>query len=882
MKKIALTLVCFTILEVISAQTFTEVNGAFPFNAFGLAPDSKISAADLNHPITDKDRITVSSDGHLQAKGQRLRIFGTNLSEFPRNHKEADFAAQALANQGYNCIRFHHTDSDWANCFIKKDSNGNRILNTKKLDDFDYFFAQLKAHGIYSNLNLLTGRTYTTADGLKPEIMNVKDWKDRHSLGFWNEDGKKVQKQWAQTLLNHVNPYTGLSYIEDPAVAIVEINNENGLLQAFLNKGLEEYNGEYWQDLEDQWNMWLKKQGHTYNSLAALYNSSTKTSAPLISGASYWNVERHEGAKAEVTNNGSTHTIKVEQNGKESWHIQMNCSKLSMEEGKVYTITFSAKATRPCQVDVSLMQAHSPWKNAGFSSRIDLTTNWKEFTFTVSGISTDPNLRLNFGNMGLSAGTTFSYKDIKINEGGTLIQVKKGAEYSSSNPTVAMPHHPEYISMPKDLKQLVLTFLWETEDAYWKEMSDYIRYTLGSKALLMGTIVGCSTVNLQSYFDIIDSHAYWNHPAFPVNSWDMNKYYVANRSLTKAGTDNTLTGIAKYRVYGKPFSCSEYDHPYPNQYQAEMYPMLAAYASFQDWDVLFTFCYTLPKTPGGQTEKISGFFDQGLTPVKSCAAPIAARIFRQFLVEPGKTALYVPVSIKTEKESLTKFSSWAIGETSVYGINKSLGVTSCIGVILPDNPQCSKVPANGQLITQNMSDLAGKKKSQVFSDTKELYWDQETGVFVVCNDNVMITVCDKDSVPPVLPAEWLTGKRLLPLTAYTDFSSVAAVKKANYYAGFAARWNGNKGEALSQYGKEKGTPAKFMRTRDLINLTTLPGLGIGPAYCQGIDGNIIFSGNAKGKFYYAGLDGNETGKPQTGNKFNFTPDSESLWFIVTY
>ncbi len=38
------------------------------------------------------------------------------------------------------------------------------------------------------------------------------------------------QIAFARELLTHVNPHTGSSYAEDPAVVIVEINNENGLL----------------------------------------------------------------------------------------------------------------------------------------------------------------------------------------------------------------------------------------------------------------------------------------------------------------------------------------------------------------------------------------------------------------------------------------------------------------------------------------------------------------------------------------------------------------------------------------------------------------------------------------------------------------------------
>ena len=37
----------------------------------------------------------------------------------------------------------------------------------------------------------------------------------------------ELQKEYAKELLCHVNPYTGLSLADDPAVVTVQINNED-------------------------------------------------------------------------------------------------------------------------------------------------------------------------------------------------------------------------------------------------------------------------------------------------------------------------------------------------------------------------------------------------------------------------------------------------------------------------------------------------------------------------------------------------------------------------------------------------------------------------------------------------------------------------------
>lgn len=852
MKKLSI-IFSFTLFSLsLFAQTNNNLpEGAFHTSVYSLTKESPISAASLNSPITENQRITISSDGHLQAEGKRLRIFGTNLSEFPKTHELATYSAEALANQGYNCIRFHHTDADWSNCFIKKIENGKHVLNTKKLDDFDFFFAELKKQGIYSNINFLTGRTYNPSDGYKNELSNVKDWKHRHCLGFWNEEAKQHQKEYIELLMNHVNPYTGLSYKEDPAVAIVEINNENGLLHGYLSNWLEDYTGEYWQELEDKWNIWLKNNKQDYNTLSKIYNKDIKTGDFLINANSKWNFERHEGAKATLSTTNNQHTIKVEKNGTEAWHIQYNCPQLDMQAGKVYTIKFRGKASNPSKIDVSLMQAHAPWQNAGWNVKVPLTTSWQEFSYTIENSMTDNNLRLNFGSMGLSAGTTFTLADISIQEGGSISIIEPGNKSKKSVKTVKLPHHSEYSTLPKEYKNLILNFFWDLEEAYWKDMRDYVREEIGSKALIMGTAMGCSTTEIQNCFDIIDTHAYWNHPSFPVSDWDQSNYYVKNRTLTKGFNDSTLNSLAKYRVYGKPFSCSEYDHPYPNQYTSEMYPMIASFGSFQDWDCIFTFCYTLPSSKDFSKERITGYFDQGNIPSKACAAPIASRIFRNFLVKPGQQKYYIGLNTKIEKENLYKNNGWSVGNPEIYGSISVSGFHHQLGIIVEEN---AFTPDETFI---NFNSIKNEKfdSRKFFNDTKEIYYDFNTGIYLVCNDNVTISVTDKNSVLPEIPEIWKIKDRLLPLTNGSDFNSVAAVKENGNYLIYNCSWCGNLGENLHEFGKNK----VYSICRDELKLTTIKNNGSGPSFVLAAEGKMDIFEN---KTIY------------------LTKNSKSLWQII--
>ena len=54
---------------------------------------------------------------------------------------------------------------------------------------------------------------------------------------------------------------------------------------------------------------------------------------------------------------------------------------------------------------------------------------------------------------------------------------------------------------------------------------------------------------------------------------------------------STIQDLASQRVLGKPYTVSEYNHPFPNQYGAEGQPMLCAYGRLQGWDGVFQYTY---------------------------------------------------------------------------------------------------------------------------------------------------------------------------------------------------------------------------------------------------------------------------------------------------
>lgn len=173
--------------------------------------------------------------GHfVRPDGKRFRIWGINATgkaTIPLKESAPLIAAQ-LAARGINCVRFHFLDK--VGTLIAAGRDDTRALDPAALDRLDFFIAELKKRGIYSDLNLNVYRTYKAGDGVR----------EHEQLGIgkgatcFDERLLELQREYARQLLTHTNAYTHLAYREEPAVAVVEFVNENSLVESWVNNRL--------------------------------------------------------------------------------------------------------------------------------------------------------------------------------------------------------------------------------------------------------------------------------------------------------------------------------------------------------------------------------------------------------------------------------------------------------------------------------------------------------------------------------------------------------------------------------------------------------------------------------------------------------------------
>ena len=727
--------ILFLIMAIISTNSLT----AGELKPFVLPwDDSEFNITNIGTRLnfTDKDlqQITIGKDAHFYVGDKRIKLLGVNLcfeGNFPEKEAAEKIAAR-MAKFGINCVRFHHMDMQRFPAGIMKAGGQNsRELDPEALDRLDYLIAQLKKHGIYADINLLVSRQFSAADDLPKEIEQL-GWKDQHVIGFFDHKMQMLQMEYASNLLSHQNPYTKTSYISDPAVAIVEINNENGLLQAWFG-GVINYIPEiYKQELAEQWNAWLKNK---YENMDKLNKSWGNTNVPLseeiLKNADFsnktdnWLIEQHGTAKAENSFSKDTETsnsilkINVINASDQGWHVQFNQSNLKFEKDKLYTLSFKAKADSQKKMNVAASQAHEPWQELGWNANIELNDEWKQYSFSFKVAENDDNGRINFSNMGNKTGD-FYFKEISLKEGGIIgLSPEEGFEKKN----IPLCSISKERAFSNQVREDFISFLRDTEEKYWTDMYKFLKNDLKIKAVVMGTIISCSTPNLMAKMDAVDAHTYWQHPTFPGKSWDMGNWLVGTTSMVNESGGPTAS-MALQRVYGKPFTVTEYNHSFPNPYSSEAPLLLATVAGLQDWDAIFMFAYAHDRSyehPG----KMSGFFDIDQHPTKMANMIIAANMFSRGDVSAAKTELKFFLNYKEELEVIRdKGGSWSMADAGKVGAKKEYALINKIGMDIRELRPPDEAPIIPNVDGMNIFN----------SDTGEIKWDisrKDKGVVII-------------------------------------------------------------------------------------------------------------------------------------------------------
>ncbi|MDO4586499.1 MAG: cellulase family glycosylhydrolase [Planctomycetia bacterium] len=885
----------------------------FPFYIDETVQDNIVNVQTWQPPIkAGSDGFLKVENGHFVNEKGTVRLLGSNLcfsGNFPPK-EDAEKLAKTMARFGINIIRLHHMDSRdiWGKNFNKTQT----IIDPDQLDKLDYLINQLQQNGIYININLHVSRKFNEKDGFENA-----DQLPEHNKGLDNFEPRMIafQKKYAKDLLTHINPYTQKAYINDPGVAMIEINNENSVVASWSWGQLDSLPEPYCSTFRELWNDWLLKKYKTTENLKKAWKcEEIPLSEEIISDGNFpkdltlsgnpngWELQRDSQSKADIqivdssektdSNVGNILKIDIQKMGSESWIPQLHRNGLSVQGETLYTLSFKMRAKDISKVSVGVIENHAPWSDLGFRDEIDVSDQWKDYSFSFLTVRDDPQARITFGSFGQGS---VEIANVSLKTGG---QIGFPTEQSLENKSIQIlkRSNNSWGVTPAVYADWSL-FLYDLEKNYWNEMFRYIKDELKAQQPITGTQLQYGFWYNQANLDYCDIHAYWNHPVFPKRSWDGNNWYVTNTSLANHPVNGTLGNLATLRVLNRPLTVSEYDHPYPNLYCAEGNPMICAVGAFQDWSAVYQFAWS--HGSDFYRKSVSSFFDMCANPVKLVHLPACYALFVRGDIQsgPGKFQYSPEMSEEKEKSIMKESLSGYHRSLSGLKLDRSLSLAVFAGLDLTDlkvNAPKSDSTSSSLSKIQKISNwnelpesLGNPNKKWIRNEFGEIFWnfvEENAGYFQVDTPNSKLFsgfINDR-----TFDFDALT---LIPGKTRLNWATISIVKTSEVDS------NAQKKDILSS-GRYLITATGFIKNRDAIlidmggnKITTAldygGSSGQAPVLCEGIPLQLLLKNLESNKVQLFALDQNGSRKEeipvnQTTDQvcFQLKPEYQTLWY----
>lgn len=224
-------------------------DGWFPFEPYSDPFTSSVidMSRTLHQPAGSRGAVKRQGDKLVLADtGETIRFWGVTACPdiWMAPKSTLDRLARQLAKRGVNLVRFHAAPFD-------ETTPG---LST---DGIHYFCSKLKENGVYYGFNW-----FCTAVSNYREEWGWEGFKERDhllNLQFFYPPFQKRYRQWATTLLQSPNPYTGMTLAQDPATAYLELIDEDSLLWWAFNPE-KNINPTALPFLERKWADWCAKR----------------------------------------------------------------------------------------------------------------------------------------------------------------------------------------------------------------------------------------------------------------------------------------------------------------------------------------------------------------------------------------------------------------------------------------------------------------------------------------------------------------------------------------------------------------------------------------------------------------------------------------------
>ncbi len=225
----------------------------------------------LEKPAGKRGGVRMVGDRFQLEDGTPIKFWGTNLSYgsgCAPQKPDADATAARFARYGVNAVRLHKFSYPTDHNGIGNPNDATH-MDPEGLDRLDYFSSQLADSGVYYAWSHTF--KFQVSPGNRDRLV-AYDEIEQHLKGdtyaFINfaEDVQDLMIEMVVNLLKHKNPHTGRTYAEDPALAFIELQNEDDI---FFYTSEKAFNAcpTYKKLFTEKFSDWLKTKYGTDDAL---------------------------------------------------------------------------------------------------------------------------------------------------------------------------------------------------------------------------------------------------------------------------------------------------------------------------------------------------------------------------------------------------------------------------------------------------------------------------------------------------------------------------------------------------------------------------------------------------------------------------------------
>ncbi len=261
------------VTAVLLLYSCSRTPGTFEFEYPGddFTPDAFLDLRYLNEKEAGEHGfigLSADSNSFVRGDGEPVRFWSVNEGGNARRFTDEEMQRHArfLAKMGVNMARFHGS--------INPAGKGTKIndVDTSEAMAIWKTVAMMKKEGIYTTISPFWAHNGHMG-GWVPREWGIEGYSEKDDLWgviFFNDTLKEAYKTWVKYLYTTPNPYSGIALKDEPAVALIQIQNEDGVF--FWT--MQNIKPELKMLIRKKFTAWLENKYGSYGKTLTVWNNS--------------------------------------------------------------------------------------------------------------------------------------------------------------------------------------------------------------------------------------------------------------------------------------------------------------------------------------------------------------------------------------------------------------------------------------------------------------------------------------------------------------------------------------------------------------------------------------------------------------------------------